>query len=441
MIKHPIPADVFDSSYQACPADATVRQCLKGFKPTSIIHSSCVGITIKHTVMQKLSEEEFEECFTDLEQRYGVFISSRVPYTQPGGRPPEVLGEAFIEICSPMLGIAFAQDIRRSIIPDRSFDGEALLTATRNLLQGKGLARIPGGPAPPKVNEFREGLRRVPEREVQALKAAIAGRTSWKLDTNYNVLVFPWDEEEQLNNLIKRLARNAGETQCQFVCTESVPLPQPMYVYAKAGTVEEVGLCQPCMKALITEMVASFFNPATRFIDQAKLTALNQRLPPLPACDSELDAATSEAWPSVPLGAMMWLLCSSRREVAPVAKAWMTGTCEVCARTNAHLITACPKHPAVSLRMPPAMKELKCPHCKLVLCATCRKWHKKKKECDVDPPGAKRCPFCQLPVIKRGGCNHITCRCGKHWCYVCRKACSNAAETYTHLRSEHGGIY
>jgi ariadne-1 len=33
----------------------------------------------------------------------------------------------------------------------------------------------------------------------------------------------------------------------------------------------------------------------------------------------------------------------------------------------------------------------------------------------------KRCPSCKRLVEKNGGCNHMTCQCGFHWCWICTK--------------------
>ena len=33
----------------------------------------------------------------------------------------------------------------------------------------------------------------------------------------------------------------------------------------------------------------------------------------------------------------------------------------------------------------------------------------------------RKCPFCTSPVIKNGGCNHISCVCGEHFCWRCLK--------------------
>ncbi|KAI0506436.1 hypothetical protein F5B22DRAFT_623554 [Xylaria bambusicola] len=33
--------------------------------------------------------------------------------------------------------------------------------------------------------------------------------------------------------------------------------------------------------------------------------------------------------------------------------------------------------------------------------------------------GWKRCPSCRRLVEKVTGCDHISCRCGQHFCYKC----------------------
>ncbi|KAJ2978061.1 hypothetical protein NQ176_g4026 [Zarea fungicola] len=52
---------------------------------------------------------------------------------------------------------------------------------------------------------------------------------------------------------------------------------------------------------------------------------------------------------------------------------------------------------------------------------------------------AKECPGCTTLTEKQGGCNHITCPCGTHWCYVCGQK-STAWDIYGHISLEHGGV-
>ena len=56
-----------------------------------------------------------------------------------------------------------------------------------------------------------------------------------------------------------------------------------------------------------------------------------------------------------------------------------------------------------------------------------------------DPPQSKPCPGCQTPTTKSGGCNHITCPCGIHWCFQCGEE-FNSDEIYEHMEEEHGGL-
>ncbi|XP_006456183.1 hypothetical protein AGABI2DRAFT_195409, partial [Agaricus bisporus var. bisporus H97] len=54
--------------------------------------------------------------------------------------------------------------------------------------------------------------------------------------------------------------------------------------------------------------------------------------------------------------------------------------------------------------------------------------------------GVKRCPSCQAWVEKSAGCNHMGCKCGAHFCWICLGV-FESDRIYDHMSKEHGGFY
>ncbi|CAL5979158.1 Conserved_hypothetical protein [Hexamita inflata] len=80
-----------------------------------------------------------------------------------------------------------------------------------------------------------------------------------------------------------------------------------------------------------------------------------------------------------------------------------------------------------------------CATCNHKWCSDCGDWHKPGKTCD-QLGNMQRCPNCKILFEKDGGCNHITCKCGAHWCYVCGKQYTQDT-IYPHLTQVHGGYF
>jgi hypothetical protein len=63
---------------------------------------------------------------------------------------------------------------------------------------------------------------------------------------------------------------------------------------------------------------------------------------------------------------------------------------------------------------------------------------------DVNRNLIKKCPMCSQETEKTGGCNHITCNCGCHWCWICEWHNSDHHSNegiYDHLMNAHGRIF
>jgi hypothetical protein len=383
-----------------------------------------------------LTVAEFNRFFNEFKAQYGFFCSKTEAYSTPANRPAGVLGERFIEVLDPMMAIILAQDIRRAIRRNGKSDAILPARATETSMRAQASAPLGGGPVPESTSQGV--ISKISDGQVQVLKAALAERHNRKLRASYNVFSVLYDEEAQSADLL--LHKNKGGTVCQAVCHTSEPLPRPLYIFATPNSVKEQGLCQDCTRLTLEDSVGKFFDSKTQTIDPAKLAAIANRLGYIATVDDTRNEATNEIWPSVPLGQLMWVLCSDRRAVGPLAKAWMTGVVDICTRISRDLLTCCPNHPNVLYRMPAQPTELKCPHCNYRLCPICRRWHTNAQPCEKHPADVKFCPFCWLPSKKTSGCNHIACpQCKKHWCWKCGLGSETSEAVYNHMKKEHGG--
>ena len=50
----------------------------------------------------------------------------------------------------------------------------------------------------------------------------------------------------------------------------------------------------------------------------------------------------------------------------------------------------------------------------------------------------QRCPSCTVPSVKSDGCNHMTCTCGRHWCWLCGEGV-DARDPSAHFADVEGG--
>ncbi|KAH8131206.1 hypothetical protein LI328DRAFT_161343 [Trichoderma asperelloides] len=95
-----------------------------------------------------------------------------------------------------------------------------------------------------------------------------------------------------------------------------------------------------------------------------------------------------------------------------------------------------------------------CKKCLVSICTFCHSSHP-GKPCDKaksiaqsilsdktkEALGIKSCPKCSMLMEKRDGCNHMTCKCGAHVCWVCLMSFDEARACYTHMTDAHGGYY
>ncbi|KAJ8092740.1 hypothetical protein PM082_007069 [Marasmius tenuissimus] len=100
----------------------------------------------------------------------------------------------------------------------------------------------------------------------------------------------------------------------------------------------------------------------------------------------------------------------------------------------------------------------RCPSCLASVCTKCHEEGHDGMTCEerrnqIDPAeqdrlnsewakgaGVKRCPKCQVWIEKTEGCNHMSCKCGAHICWVCMGT-FEAQTIYGHMSRAHGGCF
>lgn len=94
---------------------------------------------------------------------------------------------------------------------------------------------------------------------------------------------------------------------------------------------------------------------------------------------------------------------------------WWHGWCSECDRVKPAVLKTC-------MESPPTLHDFRCQEC---------------QASHDDSLVTKPCPGCAVAVEKTGGCDHIACPCGTHWCFTCGQAFPED-DIYRHMREAHG---
>ncbi|OHT16917.1 hypothetical protein TRFO_12789 [Tritrichomonas foetus] len=453
LIAHKRSADLYNSKYQPCQADTIIRDILTsmGVPVTKVTHCSCLGMRIQHTDKMRISPDEFIHKVTECSTKFG-FLQSVIPeyFENFDEENPNVLGYTNVEVYDLLFGIALANELHKTIQADATYNPDLFETMTHhNLLMTTISSRSSLRPklgGAPRVKPT-ETAYVVPKGEIQAMKELLAIRARshtdanrWKFDDRYRVLIIPEKDTEDARNLLRKLKNEEQPIICPSFCDPEAQtlFPTQIYAYERDGSVTAYVVCEDCMKYEFSskEELVNIMNPNTLMINQDELHHLNQRISGISAVDSTEVKDANEFWPQVPLGQLIWALMSDPEIVGAYIKEWFTIVVDFTIRHSMNLFTFCPNHPNFLLILPKERRNIKCNHCNFMFCSTCRSWHNMDQPCIDEDPSIKRCPRCKLPSFKYAGCDHITCRCGCHWCYRCAKAAFDTPkECYTHMGS------
>ncbi|KAK8842585.1 hypothetical protein M9Y10_025443 [Tritrichomonas musculus] len=304
----------------------------------------------------------------------------------------------------------------------------------------------------------------VPSHVYAKAYLSIREHPTWDYNDRFKVIVTTKDQVDDVNELIEKIKNEIGNENksnredgftdtlcCCYICDDPdnpVLTNYPITIYYKDGSTYTNKMCRDCLACNIQVATESFFVDGK--IDQNALERILIKPAVIPSVPSKEDPDGQESWPQIPLGQMISALINNDDELSALTSAWLEGVSEYTIRTQAKdRFAFCPDHPHVLYDIKRNINTIPICHekgCKNLLCPFCNCWHESTFICPEKKEGKQftwptKCPKCQTPIFKDGGCNHITCPCGCHWCYKCGEGFKTAAQCYAHLSKVHGGCF
>lgn len=463
---HPVSTDIWNDSYQKCPADTTIENALRGIgvPVTTITHEPTVSMCMQHVGRLGVNKKEFEDKVKKCGDDFGFLVYSVQEYRDGAHDADDerrgVIGEVFIDIIGTSSSIAFANRVLQEFPIRPGLENDMGMTMTMTMtMAAMTTFRVhadldPRAAAAPKINTFREKAIRVPQSEIKAmqelvnLQARDKTKKRWKFDEKYRVLIIPIDDDSEAKKKLKEVRNNTSDVACLAICATEPQefLPQSLYANYQDGSVKPFAVCKECAQLMLSEIedIQFVLDPITHLIDQSKLKDIAQIPPGFSLVDH--NSVGDEYWPQIPFGQLVWALMSDTTDILPLyVKTWFTIIVEFTIRSSKNYFTFCPNHNDVPLLIPKPGINMRCPHCNYFYCADCRNWHTLDDKCEILDPNIKRCPRCNVPSIKVSGCNRVTCSCGCSWCYKCTvvppPGFNTPQECYAHLQAAHGGYW
>lgn len=222
---------------------------------------------------------------------------------------------------------------------------------------------------------------------------------------------------------------------CENPATQS---KNPVNIFFKDGTVVSRPICLTCARDAIK------YSSLKNLIDQNDEIKIDELLEVSEIIDEfslypcTIDTTTQIYWPIIPFCQFMWTLLSSPIS-SQTARAYFTVIVSIMIHKSP-MFVFCPIHPKYLYNA--SIKKCRClvEGCNQILCIYCKQWHAKNDKCPAKelltkvPPGFRKCPNCGQFVEKTSACNHISCSCGKHFCYYCGAGPFNTSdECYDHM--------
>ena len=287
---------------------------------------------------------------------------------------------------------------------------------------------------------------------------------TWQYNKRFKVIIALKEESDSINSFIQTIKDQIKEENqndkndeftetlcCLYICDDPdnpVLTNYPITIYYNDGKTYTNKMCRDCLADSLRVATESFFNDGK--IDKNALNKISIKPSVIPSVECKETNNGEECWPQIPLGQMISALINNDEQMSDLVSAWLQAISEFAVRVAAKdQFTFCPDHPDYIFNLKlRGNRVFKCTNqeCKNSYCDFCLSWHDENYICQQKKDGKalkweKFCPKCKAPTFKDGGCNHISCPCGCHWCYKCGKGFSTPNKCYDHMSIEHGGCF
>ncbi|KAK8839092.1 hypothetical protein M9Y10_032563 [Tritrichomonas musculus] len=436
------------------------------------------NITIAHHLFHSLSIDEFNMIVKNVSEKFGIFVTKIGPYNALD-ESFGLFGNIEVTVIGKELVIPFIKSVLDALekganlantpkyqIPNTIISNIAISYPANSdyfikLMRHNKIDVTLDGPfVKGSLIDKKNAFNLINQRKVELLfpflsikipENVMIGKLKEKIQQANNIrppskqwtiieseLIFPREDYNECRKTINRMTKANDDVHgCLYVCEKTIFSKEYLPVYNDLKTPVLKPFCVPCLFESLHYATANFFDLKRGSYSKEFLENNIEMIPPISICADNHDEQNNEKWPVVPI-AQLLLVLQSDPKLKEMSRAWIKGIVEQSIRTCPFVITCCPEHPQKKFLISNNQIECVCKSCQLYFCADCKSWHNKNELCEKLDKSIKRCPKCGVPVVKNGGCNHMQCKCGAHWCFKCGAGpFEEGSQVYAHMSSAH----
>lgn len=286
----------------------------------------------------------------------------------------------------------------------------------------------------------------------------------WNYNDRFKVIITTKEEEVKVKEFIKSIqSQFNNETKNKKPCSSEVERElngtnlccllicddpdnpnlsiTPLSLYFQDKSTYTSRICRDCILDSIQNAINPYLNDKGQ-LDQNALDFIKSKPDKISTYPSKSYCNGQEYWPQIPIGQLISLLINNDVKTSMAISKWLSIVTEFAVRVLIRKFTFCPNHPHDIFIINGQAIHCNNPTCYLFFCPDCFSWHSIDSNCNyLGNTNYKKCPNCSRLIEKNGGCNHIRCHCGCHFCYKCGKRFTTSDQCYDHLREEHGGFF